>query len=201
MELLLCSAGLGCLGAWLDTAEGDARSVAFVDTAARPLPSAPFVESCRESLEDAGCDVVDLDLTTASAGEVERALHLASTVFVTGGHPVYLLQHARQSGFLRAVRTQVAAGQLRYAGVSAGAALAGPSIEPLAGPDDPGRVDDYSALSLVDFVVLSHANRRTEQEVAKRVAHWADQFELRPLRDDEALAVRDGEIERLDSPT
>lgn len=199
MELLLCSAGLGALPPWLDQQDDGPRVVSFVDTAARPLASAPFVDDCRDALADAGCGINELDLTTATPDDVAAQLSRSSHVFVTGGHPVFLLQWAQRSGFISIVRRMVQAGDLRYIGVSAGAAMAGPSLEPLAGPDDPGRVTSYEALGLADFVVLPHANRRPKDAVEARVESWAGRLALRPLADDRAIAVRGGQIAELTS--
>lgn len=112
VELLLCSAGLGALPTWLDEQDGS-RVVSFVDTAARPLDSAPFVDDCRAALADAGCGIEDLDLTTAAPDDVAAQLSRSSHVFVTGRHPVFLLEWAQRSGFLRTVRSSVRAGHLR----------------------------------------------------------------------------------------
>ena len=199
MELLLCSAGLGALPVWLDEHGDGPRVVSFVDTAARPLAAAPFLDACRAALTDAGCEINDLDLTTVAPGGVAAQLARSSHVFVTGGHPVFLLQWAQRSGFLRAVRESVGAGELRYIGVSAGAALAGPSIEPLAGPDDPGEVEEYEGLGLVDFVVLPHVNRHPKESVQARVESWAGRLDLRPLSHDRAIAVTGARIAEVPS--
>lgn len=199
VELLLCSAGLGAMPLWLDEQGNGSRVVSFVDTAAQPLVSAPFVDDCRAALTDAGCGIEDLDLTTAAPDDVAAQLSRSSHVFVTGGHPVFLLEWAQRSGFLRTVRSSVRAGHLRYIGVSAGAALAGPSMEPLAGPDDPGRVESHDALGLVDFVVLPHVNRHPKDAVDARVDAWAGRVALRPLADDRAISVRGEQVAELAS--
>ena len=53
----------------------------------------------------------------------------------------------------------VASGDLAYAGVSAGAALAGPDLTTFADEEDPGHVKTFTGLGLVPFIVLSHRNR------------------------------------------
>jgi len=157
-QLLLCSAGLGAMPAWIDRHASD-PVVTFVDAAAQPLGLPSFVGECRHALERAGSVVEDLDLCRATEPEVALVLDRADMVFVVGGYPIFLLEWAQRSGFLREARQRVGGGRLIYAGVSAGAALASPSMEPLAAADDPGRVTDFQGLELVDFVVIPHVNR------------------------------------------
>lgn len=199
-ELFLGSAGLGALAAWLDQHGPGPRPVAFVDAAARPLEAAPFVDDCWRTLVGLGCDVFGLDLTLADSNETALALSNAAFVFVTGGHPIYLLEAAWRSGFLDSARERVRAGYLGYIGVSAGAALAGPSMEPLAAGDDPGSVTDFRALGVVDFVTIPHVNRYPPEVFHARRALWAARFDLRPLRDDRALTVKAGAVQEVDSP-
>lgn len=197
--ILLCSAGLGAVGPWLDEHVGNSRSGAFIDAAARPLGSAPFVDDCKRALSGLGCEIVTLDLTTAEEENTLAALARTSVVFVTGGYPVFLLQAAQLSGFLDHARAAVQSGALGYIGVSAGAALAGPSMEPLAAEDDPGVVTDYQALGLVDFVVLPHANRYPPEVFEARRAEWASRFPVRLLSDDRALAATGGTVCEIES--
>lgn len=197
--ILLCSAGLGAVGPWLDEHVGSSRSVAFVDAAARPLGSAPFVDDCKRALSRLGCEIVTLDLTTAEEENTAATLARSRVVFVTGGYPVFLLQAAQRSGFLDHTRGAVQSGALGYIGVSAGAALAGPSMEPLAAEDDPGAVTDYQALGLVDFVVLPHANRYPPEVFEARRAEWDSQFPIRLLSDDRALSGTGGTVLEIES--
>lgn len=106
-----------------------------------------------------------LDLEGASGDDVRRVLGGAQVVFVTGGYPVFLLEHVRRSGFDRVAVPAVGDGSLAYVGISAGAALAGPDLRPLRGSDDPGTVDSTAGLGLVPFVVLPH---RTRERTARR---------------------------------
>jgi dipeptidase E len=152
------------------------------------MAAAPFVADCRRTLDNAGCRVVDLDLVVCSLDEVERQLAQAAVAFVTGGYPLYLLERAAATGFLGVVASRVRSGDLAYTGVSAGAALAGPDMSPLAGADDPGRPGGFACLGLVDFVPIPHANRHPRADFAARQRAFPH-LELRPLRDDEALVV------------
>ena len=197
--ILLCSAGLGAVGPWLDEHVGSLRSVTFVDAAALPLGSTSFVDDCRQALGDLGCEIVALDLTTADQENTAATLARSTVVFLTGGYPIFLLQAAQRSGFLDHARRAVQSGALAYIGVSAGAALAGPSMEPLAAEDDPGAVTDYRALGLVDFVVLPHANRYPPEVFETRRDEWVGQFPIRLLTDDRALSATGETVVEIES--
>ncbi|MEV3923107.1 Type 1 glutamine amidotransferase-like domain-containing protein [Actinomadura coerulea] len=158
-RLFLGSAGLGALPAWLGSLPDVPRRAVLVPTAANPLPSAPFVRAGAELLGAEGLAVDVLDLEGASGDGARRVLDGAQVVFVTGGYPVFLLEHVRRSGFDRVAVPAVGDGSLAYVGISAGAALAGPDLRPLRGSDDPGTVDSTAGLGLVPFVVLPHRNR------------------------------------------
>jgi len=142
---------------------------------------------------------MNLDLCRATEPEVALALDRADMVFVLGGYPIFLLEWAQRSGFLREACQRVGDGKLLYAGVSAGAALAGPSMEPLAASDDPGRVIDFPALALIDHVVISHVNRYPATVFDERRREWHGRLDLVPLSDDENLTISGTNTQRISS--
>ncbi len=188
-ELLLCSAGVGAFAAWAAEVLPNEGQIAFVDIAARPLGSPTYLADCRTAITDGALRLLELDLADVAPRELAAVLDTADAVFVAGGYPVYLLEWAQRSGFLVEVRDRFKAGTLAYVGVSAGAALAGPDMSPLAAPDDPGQVTDTSCLGIVDFVVLPHADRRSADDLNSRQRVFGARFDLRPLRDGFAFAV------------
>ncbi|MET0423035.1 MAG: Type 1 glutamine amidotransferase-like domain-containing protein [Actinoplanes sp.] len=199
MDLFLGSQGLGALPAWLDELPRRPRRALLVPTAGNPMPATPWVPVAESALTEAGLSVHRLDLEPASADEVAAALTGADLVFVTGGYPVFLLQHAQRTGFTRVVREAVTSGRLAYAGVSSGAVLAAPDLAFYRGDDDPGRVTDTTGLGLVPFYPLSHADRGREQLYAQIIAEEGDRRTFVPMRDDEAVVVKDAAWERRPS--
>ncbi|MBL7252854.1 Type 1 glutamine amidotransferase-like domain-containing protein [Paractinoplanes lichenicola] len=199
MDVFLGSQGLGALSGWLDGLDPRPRRAVLVPTAGNPLPAMPWVDVAEAALADAGLPVRRLDLETATAGEVSEAVAAADLVFVTGGYPIFLLQHAQRSGFAEAVRLGVTSGRVAYAGMSAGAALAVADLAGYHDEDDPGEVTDTTGLGLVSFYPLSHANRGREELYARIIAEEGDRYEFVPVRDDQAVIVRDGVREIRDS--
>ena len=187
MRLFLCSAGLGALPDFLSAA-GD---VLYVPTAAKPMPDEGSAEENRQILERFGHRIVELDLDGA---DDLSALDDVDAVFVEGGSPFFLLQAMRESGFDRAV-TEAARGGLPYIGMSAGAVVAGPDLEPLSTTSNTAlgpRLVSTEGLGLVESVVFPHFNspERAEQFVEVR-KQFGDRFDLLPLADDQALIVDD----------
>ncbi|MEV0660926.1 Type 1 glutamine amidotransferase-like domain-containing protein [Actinomadura luteofluorescens] len=184
---------------WLGSLPVAARRAVLVPTAANPLPSAPFVRAAAELPGAAGLAVDVFDLEGASGDDVRRVLDGAQVVFVTGGYPVFLLEHVRRSGFDRLAAPAVADGSLAYVGISAGAALAGPDLRPLQGSGDPGTVDSTAGLGMVPFVVLPHRNRGRAARHDRLVGDPARTWPLISINDDQAVSVIDDAFEVLDS--
>lgn len=198
-RLFLGSAGLGALPAWLGSLPDVPRRAVLVPTAATPLPSAPFVRAAAELLGAAGLALDVLDLEGASGDEVRRVLDGAHVVFVTGGYPIFLLEHVRRSGFDRVAAPAVAGGSLAYVGISAGAALAGPDLRPLQAADDPGAVDSTAGLGLVPFVVLPHRNRGRAERHDRPAEDPARAWPVISINDDQAVSVAGDGFEVLHS--
>jgi len=189
MRLFLGSLGLGALREFL----GGAREVLYVPTAANPMADKSSAEESRKALAALGYRVVELDIEGIDKSELSP-LASVDAVFVEGGSPFFLLQAMRESGFDEAVTEAVQNG-LAYVGMSAGAVVAGPDLEPLAATSNTAlgpRLRSTQALGFVDAVVFPHHNspdRAVEFEEAR--ARYGSRFELVPLADTEAMIVDD----------
>jgi dipeptidase E len=184
----LGSASLAAVPDWLDGLPRRPATAVVVPTAGNRLNSTPWIAATVTHLEDGGITVTLLDLETTRPADARAAVTTTDLVWVTGGHPIFLLQHARACGFLDLVRTRVRAGALYYGGVSAGATLAAPDLAGYRGPDDPGTVDDTTGLALLDCYPLVHANRGRQQRYTDLIAaHPEHRFIT--LTDDQALIV------------
>lgn len=188
-RLFLGSAGLGALPAWLASLPAAPRRAALVPTAANRLPSAPFVRTAADLLVAAGMVVERLDLERAAPYDVERVLGRVQVVVVTGGYAMFLLQHVRGSGFDRLATAAVSGGGLAYAGISAGAALAGPDLRPLRAADDPGTVTSTAGLGLVPFAVLPHRDRGRAARHDRLAADPGRPCPMVSINDDQAVTV------------
>ncbi|AKF10246.1 Type 1 glutamine amidotransferase-like domain-containing protein [Sandaracinus amylolyticus] len=187
-RLFLASLSLDGLPEFLGGARG--RRAAWVPTAADPLEDRERVRALFAGmLESIGLSLLPVELDRDADPTIAVRLAASDLVIVTGGDPFHLLARARASGFDRALQTRA---DLPYVGVSAGAILVGPSLEPhvLTSPFAPAKGQPLEGLGLTEHVVLPHHDREERallHDVAKQKhgARWT----LTPLRDDEALIV------------
>lgn len=137
-----------------------AMTVAFVPTAANTYEDKAFVVADRTALTGFGFEVFDIDIENEQEISLREKLHIADILFVAGGNTFYLLDRARKSGFDRIVRELVDEGKY-YIGSSAGAVIAGPTIEPVKSIDDSSQasdLDSFEGFHLLDKVVIPHAD-------------------------------------------
>jgi dipeptidase E len=188
VRAFLGSQGLGALSGWFDELPRRPRRAVLIPTAGNRMAATPWVDVAIRALTASGLELETLDLEGTSPAAVATTLDRVGLVFVTGGDPIFLLEHARRSGFVPAVRDGVSAGRIAYAGVSAGAILTAQDLALYRTPDDPGRVDDTEGLGLVRFFPLVHANRGRQERYAQLIAaHPGIRFV--PYSDDEAIIV------------
>jgi len=199
VHVFLGSQGLGAFPGWLDELPNRPRRVALIPTAGNPLPATPWVDVARWVLTSCGLTVSTLDLEGADPADVDAVLGDADLVFVTGGQPIFLLEHAQRSGFAGFVPRAVRAGELAYAGVSAGAILTAPDLALYDAPDDPGEVTSTAGLGLAPFYPLVHTNRGRHDRYVRLIAAHPD-LSFVTYNDDEALVLTGDTVDRRPSP-
>lgn len=214
MHLLLLSHDLGALPAFLAEAvpgrtgrlriayvpDAAVAEAAFADAtpADAPPTDAPFAADERARLAALGHDITVLQLTGTPLPDIARALDAADAVYLAGGNTFALLHALRSTGADRELVTRVRAG-LPYIGLSAGAVVAGPTIDPIAPMDDATEVPELvsrDGLGLVDVVVVPHADGRSYPPavIERIVAEYGERYPLRLLGDGEALVVGEGRV-------
>ena len=189
----LASEGLSALAGVLgsDAGAGARSRVAIVDFAAEPLPERDeLVAGWRAALSGLGLSEV-----------VDRPAD-ADVVFVGGGDPFHLIDRLRSTGAGAEIVDAVRGG-VPYVGLSAGAIVAGPTLDPVV-TTSPFRYPpglDLTGLGLVDLVVLPHDDRegRAERNAAAE-RRFAGRVRTVRLRDDQALVARDAGTELVASP-
>lgn len=196
-DLLLLSRWLTPVRDFLVPKVGTGARIGFIPTASSIYPDQAWLDLDRGSLREQGFEVVDIDPELVPAATFTRALGEVDAVFVAGGNVFHLLGALRHAGADLPLAAAVRLG-LPYIGVSAGAAVTGPDIAPLALLDNPAEAAPLASttgLELIDVTVVPHAEGtvggrgpidRTRQEFADHPLHF--------LRDDEALVVSRGTI-------
>jgi dipeptidase E len=155
-----------------------------------------------------GLEAMDLDLRAffGQAEALAEELQSFQVVWAVGGN-VFLLRRAmRQSGFDLVAPDLVRDGRLVYAGWSAGACVAGPTLRGLELMDDPAVVVTgydpepiWEGLGLIDVAIVPHfRSDHDEAEAADKAAAWmtAHGVAHRTLRDGDVL-IQNGDTLEL----
>ncbi len=198
-RLFLTSFGLG---AFADFVGKDPKtvSIGFIPTAADLYKNQWFIDSDRKFMSELGFNIVDVNIGDKSQ---LAKLNDVDVIYVGGGNTFYLLDKAVESGGLELIRKLVNGGTL-YAGSSAGAVFAGPSIAPVAFIDDPQDAPNLKttdSLGLVDFVVLPHYGKEKYLDRYKNVMEeFKDKgFKLITLNDEQAIVVEGDKYQIIES--
>lgn len=167
-----------------------------------------YVEREIDDLVQLGFSAEELDLRDWFDRSDELAGHLASfgAVWVKGGNTFVLRRAFRQSGFDEVICDLLARDAIVYAGYSAGACVATPSLRGIEPMDEPGAAAEgyhsdviWDGLALVPFQIVPHW-RSDHPETAMADTCIARLLEAHEpfvaLRDGETLVV-DGEASRV----
>jgi dipeptidase E len=177
----------------LDDFVAGAGLVGVLPDAGDAIGEPEIAEQARAHLRRAGAHLVDVDLD----GDVAAQLTALDVLVATGGDPSALASRLRRTGAGALVVDAVREG-LRYAGLSAGAMVAGPSLSPHLDVDvadlPPG--DALRGLELTRIHVLVHHGRRGRDGLhARALERHGVAATLVPLADADGIVLRNGEPE------
>lgn len=168
MKLFLASYRFGDHADAFAALTGHGARIAVIAAAADGWPVAArssAVTSELVSLRRAGFDAEEVDVRDYlhSPNSLDRHLRAFDCVWVRGGNTFVLRAQLARSGADRILSELARSGDIVYAGYSAGAAVAGPTLIGLDVTDDPSEVlptcgiePIWSGLSLIDFAIVPH---------------------------------------------
>jgi dipeptidase E len=199
MNLLLLSSQLGAVREFLPTP----TQIGFIPTAASLDPNPWYVDQNRQQLTSLGHQLIYLDLDHLSTVEINARLDAVDALFVTGGNAFYLMQQLRRKNLAATLADRIRHG-LPYLGVSAGAAILGPTLAPLATLDDPAaapHLQGQAGLGFVPFVPLPHYGAPKYADRYERIlADLSAKYRLVTFRDDQAIRVTGAKHRIIASP-
>ena len=171
--------------------------VLYIDDAASEMRQAPFAQAELMAIGETAETLVPLTLSQSNSSDLQNEIASANCIYVASGEVFRLLNALRSTGADRLLTDAVNQGKL-YAGSSAGAIIAGPSIEPASIMDDPKtapQLTDYTALNLTSHVIVPHAQGTTGpysiEVISKTVETYGREWNLLLLRDGQALFMDD----------
>lgn len=174
----------------------------------RPESRAKWLKTQTDKLVDLGFAVTELDLRDyfGKPYELETLLVDIDVVWINGGNTFILRRAMRQSDFDVIIKAALGRDEIVFAGFSAAAAIAAPSLRGLEIVDDPNDAPFgydpaiiWEGLGLAPFSIAVHFNsEHAESEgVDNEIAFYEkNAIPYRTLRDGEALIV-DGETQRV----
>lgn len=171
--------------------------VIFIPTAADLYEDKSFVEEDRKKLVELGYKVEDFDIKGKDEKQLLEKFKFIDIIFIAGGNTFYLLEKVKESGFNNIIKELLDKG-IVYVGSSAGAVIAGPSIEPIRLLDHPEKAPNlksFEGLNIVDFVPLPHFdNEKYGPKCEKVMEEYKEKFKLLPIKDLQAAIVEDNEV-------
>jgi len=172
--------------------------VLYIDDAAAGMSQAPFAQTELTTIRNAAEELIPLTVAQAQPSDIRNEINLADCIYVASGEAFRLLDALRLTGTDHLLVEAVQNGTF-YAGSSAGAMVAGPSIEPASIMDDPRtapQLTDRTGLNLTPYVIIPHAQGTTGpysiNVISETVAQYGQDWNLLLLRDGQALLVEGG---------
>ena len=173
------------------------KRVVFIFTA-KNLEKVPFfVVSDKNTLENLGLIVDELEVSRASQVEVENKIANADYIFVAGGNTFFLLQELKRTGAVKVIAEHINKGKM-YLSTSAGSIIVSKDIEYIKHFDSikaaPKLKNDFSALGIIDFHIVPHCTS-FKKATEKILAEYSEKIDLRPIHDKQAIIVKDNQVE------
>lgn len=169
--------------------------ILYIDDAAVEMRQTPFAQEELKEVSDVADTLVSITVSETPLSVFRHELEQADCVYVASGETFRLLHALKSTGADQLLADAVRNGKL-YAGSSAGAIIAGPSIEPATVMDDPSTVPglaNYTGLNLTEYVVVPHAQGTTGPYsidiISRTVQEYGREWNLLLLRDGQALVV------------
>lgn len=150
-----------------------------------------WVYESRENLENCAGVVERIDLRGFSDGsELRGVLRGYDVVWIGGGNTYYLRWLAQKSGLDQIIYELVQGGMV-YGGESAGAIIAGTTIDKFQEADDPGDAPELilSGFKLTAITVVPHCDYPKYAVLMKKAAQAIEQLGIKTICINESQAV------------
>ncbi len=168
------------------------KVVTFIPTANVPQDYDGYVVSARAAFEALGLIIDELEVSTASASDIQSKLTQNDYIYVSGGNSFFLLQELKRTGADQLIIDQVNQGKL-YIGESAGSIITSPDIAYISAMDSTKKAPELTStqgLHLVEFYTLPHAtNEAFEDDAQEIIAAYGEKIKLNPISNDQVILV------------
>ncbi|WGE75427.1 Type 1 glutamine amidotransferase-like domain-containing protein [Actinobacillus equuli] len=203
MQLFLCSYFVGIVDIFKDQMQPkmNGKKVLFIPTAAKVEKYDGYVDEAQIAFEKLGLQVQILDISEASEDDIKREMGKAAILYVSGGNTFYLLSELKKKNLLPFIRSCIDLGMV-YVGESAGAIIASQDVSYISIMDDVvfgDKLEDFSALDIVEFNVLPHYGEFPFKEATQEILDiYGKVLNLIPINNAEAIVVNNGSYKILE---
>lgn len=201
-KLLLTSVGIARLPDLIEKPIHNLKLI-YIPTAADPYQDKWFIDEDRKRLQEMEIKFSELDIKNQNASKLKKALKNSDVIFISGGNSFYLLEKSLESGFDKVVK-ELVDHDIIYVGASAGAAIAGPTLEPIQLLDDPTKAPNlksFNAFGLVNFVILPHYGKEKYRHKYDKIVqiYGHKPYQLLKLTDHQAVIVENNQYRIVDT--
>ena len=171
--------------------------IAYIITASKKVDDTSYIDRHRQKMDELKFSYTEIDIAGKNKEELKKALDGHNIVMVEGGNTFYLLKAVRESGFESIIKKLIEKGVV-YIGSSAGSYIACPSIIMAIWSKqefDECGITNYTAMNLVPFLIKAHYTPDMKAMIEEKAKNL--QYLMRVLNDDQAILVRDGEVQLL----
>jgi len=172
--------------------------MAYIITASKGVDDLSYIKNHIAKMDELGFDYEEIDIKGKTETGLRDVLKNKEIVYVEGGNSFYLLKCVRASGFDKVIKELINKGVI-YAGASAGAYLACPTIE-VASWRHQNRFDhcgvkDLNALNLAPFLITAHYKDEDRELIKEKIKN--SKYPVKILNDEQAILVQDDKIKLL----
>lgn len=164
--------------------------IAYINTAPKGMPDQTHLDYHVERMKELKFNFEIIDLAGKNETALLDALSEKDLIYVQGGNTFYLLKYIRESGFEKVIKDLLEKGVV-YAGASAGAYVACPTIETAVWSDtqhfDRCGVTDFTAMNLYPSLIKAHCTDELKEKIKPFIEKSKYKVDL--LSDGEALVV------------
>lgn len=175
--------------------------IAYITTASKPAENKGYVKNRKKRMKELGWNFQEIDIERKNEDKLRELLQDKQIIFIEGGNTFYLLKHIRKSGFEKVVKDLMTSRGVLYAGSSAGAYVACPTIEMATWLDrhnwDRCGLTDLTAMGLVPFLIKAHYTSDDEKLLKDKIK--SAKYETKILTDEQAIFISNGDVHFLDS--
>jgi dipeptidase E len=171
--------------------------IAYISTASKKVLDDTYAKNHQQKMKELNFSFSNIDIVGMNENELKKALDGHDIVFVEGGNTYCLLRAVRESNFEKVIRDLISQGVV-YIGSSAGSYITCPSIIMSTWTErgfNRCGITDFTGMNLVPFLIKAHYTPDMQKMIIEKAKGL--KYPLRVLNDNQALLVRDGEVQLL----